>query len=91
MQYVRILQSHSGKHFYTGINTAVDACLADAVNKVQLKRAYDPANEQDESRFFVERLWPRGVAKSALAVAARLRAVVPRPGLREWFHHAPQR
>jgi hypothetical protein len=41
-------------------------------NKVQLKRVFDHADEQDRSRFFVERLWPRGVDKSALADTARL-------------------
>jgi uncharacterized protein YeaO (DUF488 family) len=60
-------------------------------NKVQLKRVYDQPTEQDGSRFFVERLWPRGVAKSALADAAWLREVAPSRELREWFHHDPQR
>ena len=60
-------------------------------NKVQLKRVYDHANEQDGIRFFVERLWPRGVAKSALADAAWLGEVAPSPELREWFQHDPQR
>lgn len=60
-------------------------------NKVQLKRVYDQASEQDGTRFFVERLWPRGVAKSTLADVAWLREVAPSPELREWFHHDPQR
>ena len=60
-------------------------------NKVQLKRVYDHTSEQDGSRFFVERLWPRGVAKSALADAAWMREVAPSRELREWFHHDPQR
>jgi len=60
-------------------------------NKVQLKRVYDHANEQDGNRFFVERLWPRGVAKSAFADTAWIGEVAPSPELREWFHHEPQR
>ncbi len=60
-------------------------------NKVQLKRVYDHTSEQDGSRFFVERLWPRGVAKSALADATWMREVAPSRELREWFHHDPQR
>ena len=59
-------------------------------NKVQLKRVYDHGNEQDGTRFFVERLWPRGVAKSALTDAAWLGEVAPSPELREWFHHDPE-
>jgi uncharacterized protein YeaO (DUF488 family) len=60
-------------------------------NKVQLKRVYDHANGQDGSRFFVERLWPRGVTKSALADAAWVGEVAPSLELREWFHHDPER
>jgi uncharacterized protein YeaO (DUF488 family) len=60
-------------------------------NKVQLKRVYDHAHKRDGSRFFVERLWPRGVSKSALADAAWMGEVAPSPELREWFHHEPQR
>lgn len=60
-------------------------------NKVQLKRVYDHASEQDRSRFFVERLWPRGVATAALADAAWMGEVAPSRELREWFHRDPQR
>jgi uncharacterized protein YeaO (DUF488 family) len=60
-------------------------------NKVQLKRIYDHADQQDGTRFLVERLWPRGVAKAALADAGWLREVAPSPELRKWFHHDPQR
>ncbi|HEU5352552.1 MAG TPA: DUF488 family protein [Terracidiphilus sp.] len=59
-------------------------------NKVQLKRVFNRADEQDGSRFFVERQWPRGVDKSALAGAAWLGEVAPSPELSEWFHHDPK-
>lgn len=42
------------------------------VNNVQSKRVSEQASQQDGTRFFVERLWPRGVAKSALDDAAWL-------------------
>lgn len=61
------------------------------VNRLQLKRVYDEPGEQDGTRFLVERLWPRGVAKAALSDAAWLREVAPSAELREWFHHDPQR
>lgn len=60
-------------------------------SKVQLKRVYDHAGSQDGSRFFVERLWPRGVSKSALADAAWLGEAAPSQELREWFDHDPKR
>ena len=61
------------------------------MSRLQVKRAYDKPSEQDGSRFLVERLWPRGVTKSALIDAAWSREVAPSPELRRWFHHDPQR
>jgi uncharacterized protein YeaO (DUF488 family) len=60
-------------------------------SKMQLKRVYDQPSEQDGTRFLVERMWPRGVTKSALADAAWLKEAAPSPELREWFHHDPHR
>lgn len=59
--------------------------------KLRLKRIYDQATEHDGTCFLVERLWPRGVTKSALTDAQWLRDVTPSAELRKWFHHDPQR
>ena len=59
--------------------------------KLQLKRVYDQPTENDGTRFLVERLWPRGIAKSALADAQWIREVAPSAELRTWFHHDPER
>ena len=37
----------------------------------------------------VERLWPRGVRKSALPLSAWLKEVAPSTQLRKWFSHDP--
>jgi uncharacterized protein YeaO (DUF488 family) len=58
---------------------------------LQLKRVYDERNERDGARFLVERLWPRGIRKSALADAQWLKDVAPSTELRKWFHHDPER
>ena len=60
-------------------------------NKLHLKRVYDRPAKEDGTRFFVERLWPRGIATSALADAEWIREVAPSAELREWFHHDPKR
>lgn len=60
-------------------------------NKLQLKRVYEPPSEEDGSRFFIERLWPRGTTKAALANAQWLKDVAPSAELRQWFHHDPER
>lgn len=59
--------------------------------KIQVKRAYAPATPEDGRRFLVERLWPRGVKKEALAIEAWLKDAAPSPALRQWFGHDPAR
>lgn len=58
---------------------------------IHLKRAYDDPAPADGPRFLIDRLWPRGVKKEALALAAWLKDVAPSPELRRWFGHDPKR
>jgi uncharacterized protein YeaO (DUF488 family) len=58
---------------------------------VALKRAYDPAADDDGTRILVERLWPRGVAKDAARIDHWLKDVAPSTELRKWFDHDPQK
>jgi uncharacterized protein YeaO (DUF488 family) len=56
---------------------------------IKLMRAYEPADSSNGTRFLVERLWPRGVRKSALRIDGWLKEVAPSPALRQWFKHDP--
>jgi uncharacterized protein YeaO (DUF488 family) len=58
---------------------------------VGVKRAYDPASRKDGYRVLVERLWPRGIRKEALALDAWAKDVAPSTALRKWFAHDPER
>ena len=58
---------------------------------IALKRAYDSASRADGTRFLVERLWPRGVSKAKLRVAAWLKEAGPSTELRKWFSHDPEK
>ena len=58
---------------------------------IKLKRAYDPPASSDGSRFLVERLWPRGIKKTALKMDAWLKDVAPSTELRKWFGHDPEK
>jgi uncharacterized protein YeaO (DUF488 family) len=58
---------------------------------IQLKRAYDPVDSADGTRFLVERLWPRGVRKTDLHLQAWLKSVAPSTALRRWFGHDPKK
>jgi uncharacterized protein YeaO (DUF488 family) len=56
---------------------------------VQIKRAYEPESGHDGKRFLVERLWPRGVKKTALKIEDWLKDAAPSTELRKWFNHDP--
>lgn len=56
---------------------------------VKLKRVYEPVSRNDGTRFLVERLWPRGLAKERLRATAWLKEVGPSTELRRWFNHDP--
>ena len=58
---------------------------------IKLKRAYDPVASADGTRFLVERLWPRGVKKTAIHVQGWLKDVAPSANLRRWFGHDPKK
>lgn len=57
--------------------------------EIILKRAYDPPSETDGKRYLVDRLWPRGLKKEELGLAAWLRDLAPSTELRKWFHERP--
>ena len=58
---------------------------------IQAKRVYERRASQDGTRFWVERLWPRGIKKEKLDVKAWLREVAPSTKLRQWFAHDPNK
>jgi uncharacterized protein YeaO (DUF488 family) len=58
---------------------------------IRIKRAYDPPAKEDGARFLVDRLWPRGVKKDALPMAAWCKEVAPSNELRQWFSHDPDK
>ena len=56
---------------------------------IQVKRAYDPAEQEDGFRVLVDRLWPRGLSKRAAALGGWMKEVAPSAALRKWFGHDP--
>ncbi len=58
---------------------------------IKVKRAYRPPKADDGFRVLVERLWPRGLSKSDVALNLWLKEVAPSPGLRKWFGHDPKK
>ncbi|MHB8135388.1 MAG: DUF488 domain-containing protein [Anaerolineaceae bacterium] len=58
---------------------------------IKIKRVYEANASSDGARFFVERLWPRGIKKEKLLMQAWLKDVSPSPELRQWFQHDPEK
>ncbi len=57
---------------------------------VALKRVYADPSPRDGARVLVDRLWPRGLKKSDVALDAWLKDLAPSDELRKWFHAHPQ-
>ena len=56
---------------------------------VTLRRAYDPPGRADGPSVLVDRVWPRGISKERLQIAAWLKELGPSAALRKWFGHDP--
>jgi uncharacterized protein YeaO (DUF488 family) len=58
---------------------------------VRIRRAYEPPGAHDGYRVLIDRLWPRGVKREALALDEWCRDLAPSTELRQWFGHDPAR
>ena len=58
---------------------------------IKLKRVYEPPAKTDGFRILVDRLWPRGVSKSAARINLWLKEIAPSDALRKWFGHDPSK
>lgn len=58
---------------------------------VRIKRAYDGYAKSDGYRVLVDRVWPRGLTKTALHCDLWAKDLAPSTGLRKWFGHDPER
>ncbi|HTW59260.1 MAG TPA: DUF488 family protein [Terriglobales bacterium] len=57
---------------------------------IVLKRVYEPPSSKDGVRILVDRLWPRGLTRTAAAVDEWLRDLAPSNELRRWYHAQPE-
>ncbi|KZY35941.1 hypothetical protein A3731_36530 [Roseovarius sp. HI0049] len=61
------------------------------MTQIWTKRAYAEAHANDGTRILVDRVWPRGVSKEDLDLAAWEKDVAPSKELRQWFDHDPEK
>lgn len=53
------------------------------------KRIYEPVDERDGYRVLIDRLWPRGVSKTAAHLDEWAKVIAPSAELRQWYGHDP--
>jgi uncharacterized protein YeaO (DUF488 family) len=58
---------------------------------LSVKRAYEHPSTADGVRVLVDRLWPRGLSRTAAAVDLWLKDLAPSAELRRWFAHDPRK
>lgn len=61
------------------------------MHEVRVRRVYEAAGPDDGTRLLVDRLWPRGLAKTEAAFDDWLKDAAPSPELRKWYGHDPAR
>jgi uncharacterized protein YeaO (DUF488 family) len=59
--------------------------------QVRLRRVYDDPSPEDGVRLLVDRVWPRGISKSAARLDEWLKDVAPSTELRRWYGHRVER
>lgn len=60
--------------------------MAGRALRIRVGRVYDAPSDDDGLRILVDRLWPRGIAKTALKLDLWAKDVAPSNALRQWFH-----
>lgn len=60
-----------------------------SAHRIGIWRLYDTAGHPSGARLLVDRLWPRGIARAALALDDWIPEVAPSTALRKWFGHDP--
>jgi uncharacterized protein YeaO (DUF488 family) len=56
-----------------------------------MKRIYDPVARSDGRRILIDRLWPRGVSKTAAKIYFWAKSIAPSTELRHWYGHEPDK
>src|SRR4051812_22568057 len=55
--------------------------------EIRIKRAYEAVGGEDGLRILIDRLWPRGLSKTALKLDAWVKHLAPSNELRKWYKH----
>ncbi|MFC9793888.1 DUF488 domain-containing protein [Streptomyces sp. NPDC127584] len=59
---------------------------ARSARRVRVRRIYEPPSPDDGVRVLVDRLWPRGLARTDAYIDEWPKALTPSAELRRWYH-----
>jgi uncharacterized protein YeaO (DUF488 family) len=59
--------------------------------QARLRRVYDDPVPEDGVRVLVDRVWPRGLTKTAVHLDEWMKDIAPSTQLRRWYGHQPER
>ena len=59
--------------------------------RIELRRIYAPAGENEGFVVLVDSIWPRGISKERAGVDSWAKSIAPSSELRRWFGHIPDR
>ncbi|WP_066359956.1 DUF488 domain-containing protein [Herbidospora mongoliensis] len=62
-----------------------------SATEVRVRRVYDDRADDDGTRVLVDRLWPRGLAKTEAGLDEWCKEIAPSAALRTWYAHDPDR
>jgi uncharacterized protein YeaO (DUF488 family) len=65
--------------------------MGQSVGKIEMARVYDEFEDTTSLRVLVDRLWPRGLAKSDAPFSVWAKDVAPSTELRRWYDHVEAR
>lgn len=56
------------------------------MTEIKTKRAYEPVEQSDGFRVYIDKMWPRGLKKEVFQYDLWEKGIAPSVPLREWFH-----
>lgn len=58
---------------------------------IKIRRIYNPEQEGENYKIYIDRLWPRGISKEKAGWDEWLKEISPGEDLRKWFSHDPEK
>lgn len=61
------------------------------VQRISVKRIYQPGEKTDGRRILVDRIWPRGISREKANIDYWAKDLAPSGELRSWYQHDPKK